>query len=422
MKKLTSLSFDSILLFILVVPYIMTYGLLPGETPYWLFGLIFASLALYVLLDVIDLKEILYNRSKSILLLLTIILVLGSSFASSIVSRHLVAPIYGVHDIILQQESAIRYFLDGKNPYSETYFGTPLENWHYSETEINPALYHYVMQPLYHIFPLPFYYISNRTIGYFDGRIPLFFLFFVSLFIAYKIPKEQLEKRLFVILLAFNPAMLGYTLEGRSDMFMYGFFITSLYFLYKKRLLLASILLALSFAVKQSIWPILPFYIAYLWFRQENRKYFAMNFLVFGVVFLALVLPFLFWNSKAFLDSTVFYLSGQTEHAYPVSGYGVGMLLSQFGFIKDRHDYYPFVIWQIVICVPLLLGLVYYLKKNDTVKRMVFVYGIFLFVYWYLSRYFNNSHLGFLSVIFLTAYFWPESSEDQSKKLSSKSS
>lgn len=408
MKAFTDLKLDSVILFILVAPYIMTYGLLPGKTPYWLFGSIFLLLGLYLLLDVFDLKERIYNRAKDISLLAVILLVLGTSFSSGIVSRHLTAPIYGVHDIILQQEAAIRYFLDGKNPYAEDYFGTPLEDWHYSQTEENPALYHYVMQPLYHIFPLPFYYLSNRTLGYFDARIPLYILFFVSLVIAHRIPRENLDKRLFVILLAFNPAVLGYTLEGRSDMFMYGFFITSLLFLYKKRLLASSIFLGFAFAVKQSIWPFLPFYIAYLWFTRKDKKEIIVSSALFLIVFLAFIFPYLLWDPHSFISSTILYLSGQTEHAYPVSGYGLGMLLSQFGFISDRHAYYPFIIWQAVFCIPALIGLIFYLRKNPSIKRMVFVYGLFLFAYWYLSRYFNNSHLGYLSVVFLTAYFWPE--------------
>lgn len=407
MNKLTSLSLDSILVFILVVPYIMTYGLLPGDTPYWLFGLIFASIILFLGLDLVDLKEKLYNRIKLFLLVLIIILVLATSFVGAIISRHTVAPVYGVHDIILQQEAAIRYTLDGKNPYKETYFGTPLEEWHYSETEVNPALYHYVMQPLYHIFPLPFYYVSNRTLGYFDSRIPLFLLVFVSLGVAYLIPKKALEKRLFVILLAFNPALLGYTLEGRSDMFMYPFFLISLLLIYKKRLILSAIFMAFAFAIKQSIWPILPFYMFYLW-KKGDRKDFAKALSAFVVVFLAFIAPYIIWDQDSFLTSTIFYLSGQTENAYPVSGYGLGMILSQAGVLSDRYSYYPFIVWQFLICTPLLVALLYYLNKNTSVKRLLIVYGLFLFVYWYLSRYFNNSHLGYLTVIFITAYFWPE--------------
>src|SRR5579859_7208415 len=139
---------DSILLFALVIPFIMTYRIGPGNTPYWLFGLIFLSLFLNIILDVrwitvLVKKQALY---KSILLWFIIFVSIWSTFFSEIIVRHQTAPIYHVHDIILQQEAAVKFFLHGKNPYAVTYFGTPLEKWHYSDTEVNPALYHFVMQ------------------------------------------------------------------------------------------------------------------------------------------------------------------------------------------------------------------------------------------------------------------------------------
>ena len=121
---------------------------------------------------------------------------------------------------------------------------------------------------------------------------------------------------------------------------------------------------------------------------------------------MVIMLPFYLWNPKAFLESTIFYLSGNDPHSYPVSGYGLGSLLHELGFIRNVHAYYPFVYWQVGIGIPVLAFLVWYLYKKATVGRLIFSYGVFLFVFWYLARYFNNSHLGYLSMVFITAYFW----------------
>lgn len=405
MKKI---SFDSVLLFALTAPFIMNYRLSPTDTPYWLFGLIFLSLIIYIVLDLLNLKEKIYFKFKQIVLWLIIIEVIGSSFASAIIVRHQLHPIYGVHDIVIQQESAIRFFLHGKNPYATDYFGTPLEQWNYSDKEINPALYHFVMEPFYLLFAIPFYFISNHTIGYFDARIPLYFLFLFILILSTKLIKEK-EKRLqFLILFTFNPAMLSYTLEGRSDIFMFAFLFLSLFLLHKKKYSLSGIPMALAFAVKQSVWPILPFYLAFLYFKTQKIKKTVMIIVPFLVTFGIIVLPFFIWNTKAFLDSTIYYLSGTSSHSYPISGYGLGKVLNQFGVIKDVHQYYPFYIWQIMIGLPLLVALILYLKKKPQINRLIITYGIFLFVYWYLSRYFNNSHLGYISIVFIASYFWPE--------------
>ena len=403
-----NIRFDSILLFALVVPFIMTYRIGPDETPYWLFGLIFFGLLSYITLDITKFAENVVFRFKQIILWFLIFVVLGSAVSSAIVVRHRTHPVYMVHDIIIQQEAAIYFLLHGRNPYNTNYFDTPLAQWHYSDKETNPALYHFVMEPFYLLFAIPFYLTSNRLFGFFDGRIPLFFLFFTMLFMAWKLVKDKTKRLLFLILLAFNPAMLGYTLEGRSDIFMFAFLFLGLYLLHKKKYLIAGLPIALAFAVKQSAWPILPFYFAFVYFKSRNLSKTLKNFIPFVVTFSVITLPFFFWNTKAFLDSTLFYLSGNIDHGYPISGYGIGMILTQMGIIKDANQYYPFVIWQVIVGIPLAVILIKNLKNNLSVSRLMLIYGIFLFIFWYFSRYLNNNHLGYLSMVFITAYFWPD--------------
>lgn len=413
------LKLDSILLPALLTPFIMNYslGLNPGDTPYILFGFIFLLVIGYLVLDIYKIKISQYILLKDIVLWVMIVTVLGGSFLSAIVIRHKVAPVYQIHDIVLQQEAAIRFLLDGKNPYATTYFGTPVEEWHYDAKDTNPALYHFVMEPFYLLFALPFYFVSNHTIGFFDGRIPLLFLFFVILITAAITVKDADNRRIFLTLLAFNPALLPYTLEGRSDIFMFGFLIVSFLLFFRSHYLFSSILLALAFGIKQSAWPIAPFYVLLLYFKTKDVKKTVINILPFFITFAATILPFFFWNQKAFYDSTIGYLSGSTEHSYPITGYGFGRILFDLGYIKDIHQVYPFHVWQIIVGVPLFAALVLFLKKNPSVRTLIFIYGLFLFVYWYFSRYFHNSHLGFITMIFITAYFWPEEHEELSKKV-----
>lgn len=405
MKKI---SLDSIFLFALVTPFIMTYRIGPEETPYWLFGLIFLGLISYTTLDISKLAQDSIFKFKQIILWFLIVGVIGSAIFSAIVVRHKTHPIYMIHDIVIQQESAIRFLLHGRNPYATTYFDTPLAQWHYSDKDTNPALYHFVMEPFYLLFAIPFYLVSNQLFGFFDGRMPLFFLFFTMLFLAAKLVRDKGKRLLFIILLAFNPAMLGYTLEGRSDIFMFAFLFLGLYLLHTKKHFIAGIPIALAFAVKQSAWPLLPFYFAFIYFKNKNMQKTLRDLAPFIVTFAVITLPFFLWDPKAFLDSTLFYLSGNTAHGYPISGYGIGMILSQTGIIKDANQYYPFQIWQAIFGIPLAIALIRNLKNNLSVSRLILVYGIFLFVFWYFSRYLNNSHLGYLSMVFITAFFWPE--------------
>lgn len=401
---------DTIILFSLIIPFVMTYRIGPGDTPIWLFGFIFLGLLSSLSLDLglFKLSPKIYAKIKMSLLWLLIIFSIGSAIFSEIIVRHQTAPIYHVHDIILQQEAAIRFLLHGKNPYAVNYFNTPLAQWHYSDTEVNPALYHFVMQPFYLIFAIPFYISMVKIFGFFDARVPLFFLFFIVLIVMQKIVKTPEKKRLALTLMAFNPAMLGYLIEGRDDIFMYAFLLLGFLFLQKSKNIIAGISMALAFAVKQSAWPFFPFYVFFLYIKKKNFKEVILSLAPFSLVFGIIVLPFFFWNQKAFVDSTILYLSGNVQNSYPIAGYGLGALLHQLGFIASVHQYYPFLIWQLFLSFPLMVGFFIWLRKEISVRKVIIAYGIFLFVFWYSSRYFNNSHLGYLSMVFITAYLWEE--------------
>jgi len=405
------LSISSVVLAALLVPVIMTYQIFPGDTNFFQFGLIFLGLFVNFSLDILKIPEKKYYLYKYILFWTLLSLSVGGAFVSAIIVRHTVAPVFQIHDIILQLEAAIQFFRHGINPWEATYLNTYMAAWHYSDTMINPALYHFVMMPFYLLFSLPFYFVSNHTIGYFDGRIPLYFLYLSLLIAAFKLIKDKEKKLLFVTLLAFNPAMFAYTLEGRSDVFMFAFFFAGLFLLFKKRYSYAVIFIALAFAVKQSIWPILPLYVGYIYFLSKGFQETTKRLATFAITFIILVVPFVLWNPNAFLNSTVLYLSGNTLHSYPISGYGLGALLHQVGVIKDLNASYPFIIWQVIVIAPLLSYLLYLLKKNTNVRMLILTYALLALVYWYLSRYFNNSHMGYLTMVFLTAYFWPESSD-----------
>lgn len=407
MKNLR-IQISSVLLAILVVPVIMTYQIFPADTNYLQFALIFLGLLLNIIVDVLPLSEKKYKVTKYILFWFVILLSVGGAFTTAIIIRHKVAPVFQIHDIILQLEAAIQFFIHGVNPWAATYFNTFMASWHYSDTAINPALYHFVMMPFYLIFSLPFYLVSNHTLGYFDGRIPLFFLYFVMLILPFKLVKNLEQKLIFATILALNPAMFAYTLEGRSDIFMTAFLFIGLLLLTKKRFSLAGIFIGLAFCIKQSVWPMFPLYAGFIYFNSSRNILLTIKRLLsFFTIFIGITIPFFLWNPKAFVDSTILYLAGNTEHSYPISGYGFGMLLHQFGFIKDLNSAYPFLLWQIVIVVPSLIVLFYYLKKQHNVRMLILTYGVLTFIYWYFSRYFNNSHLGYLTLIFLAAYFWP---------------
>jgi hypothetical protein len=89
------------------------------------------------------------------------------------------------------------------------------------------------------------------------------------------------------------------------------------------------------------------------------------------------------------------------------------MILYDWGVVKHLHDYYPFMLWQLTLGIPTLIGLMWWLSKKPTMSRWLTSYGLVLFVFWYFSRYFNNSHIAFISSIFILGIltYYDESSK-----------
>ncbi len=402
-----SISLLTVLLFALVSPLIIDFTIFHDKQSNIYYGLVFGLLLLMAAFDIYKVKFKWIPRVRTFTVFIIIALTIGIGCVVYVFDRHKIAPAYRTHDIIIQQEIAVRMLLTGKNPYKETYFGTALEGFKYYDNETNPALYHFVMEPFYLVSVVPFYVAQSKTLGFFDARIPLYLLFGSLLIGGFMFLKDKEEKLLFITLMTFNPMTVRFLLEGRSDMFMLPFLFGGFIFLYKKRYLPAIMLIALAFAIKQTAWPLFPLLFYFLWLQTKDWKQVGKYLLVFVVTFGIFVIPFFLWNPKAFLDSTIFFVSGNSPNSVPISGYGFSVLLMNISVIKDSHDKYPFIIWQIIFAVPVLLILARKLRENTTVKFLIIAYTIFLAVFWYFSRYFNDSHIGFISSLLIIAYFFP---------------
>lgn len=410
-ELMMSPTLDALLLYALSIPIVMQYRLLPIDgTPYWLFGILFIVLTTNVVIsgypNILGAWKKHLDKIKDIILIIVLSIVLVGVLGTAMVDRARTAPVYGVHDIILQQEAAMRYLIVGKNPYKETYFGTQVESFNYDEpgdTEaVNPALYHFVMPPWYLLFPFSFYYSARPVLGYFDGRFVSLFCMIALLLIIRKWFRHPAVGRSAIILSALSPAVFDYFIEGRSDVFAFFWLVFSLFLLERKKYIWSAVIVALAFMSKQTTWFVFPFYFVYMWVsvRASIKRVIASLSMILIVVMI-LAIPFMVWDSRAFLNSVIFYLSGNAPHSYPVSGYGLSMVLKEVGIIRDIHAYYPFAIWQAVFGIPALLGLSMWLRKSPTMSKLLIAYGVLLTIIWYTSRYFNNSHLGYISMIFV---------------------
>lgn len=396
--------------FALSAAVVFKYRILPIDgTPYWLFTLFFLLNAASVYAAYTRTKAWEKSRIFTGLFLAVIAVSLFAAFFTAIMDRGINAPgqAGGVHDIILQLESAVKYLGDGMNPYKATYFGTPLENWYYAENgvrAVNPALYHFVMPPWYLVFSYPFYYAGMRLVGFFDGRMPLVFTAAGIVAVILLWFRKRSVAHLAVLAVLFAPAQVEYLLEGRSDIFVLFWFLLSLYLLEKRHFLASVVTFAVAVLSKQTAWFAVPYYFMFLSMHIQGN---IGKLVKYGVVFLLVLAviagPFMFWDPAAFIGSTVFYLNGNTSGSYPVSGYGLGMLLYEAGVIKNIHDQYPFFIWQILFGLPALYVGMKFMRERKTASSFLMAYALLLFAVWYGSRYFNNSHAVFVASVMVLA-------------------
>ncbi len=422
---MTFSAIPAILLFALSIPVIMHFRIWPVETtPYTLFGIVFFTLIGKVFIDIYPRTFGMWNRRISFVLLIIVLsIVIGGTTYTAIIDRHKIAPQWGTHDIVLQLEAAMRYLHQSKNPYKETYFNTPVELFRYSELgkdAVNPALYHFVMPPWYLLFPFPVYWIANRTLGFFDVRLVSLIALTGIIVVLWRWFKDPVLKEISIILVALSPAVTHYFIEGRSDTFALLWLVYAVYLLHNKRIVLSAISIGLGLMSKQTLWFAFPFWIYYVWLalgiphysnkkllikrlKFHNSRTIQFVFYVCIAVSTAVVimLPFLLWDAQAFINSVILYLSAGGETGYPVSGYGFSMILFEHGFIGNIKDYFPFTIFQLGLGLPVLGLLLLWIRKKPSISKLFLSYGVFLFIIWYFSRYFNNSHIAFLSTIFI---------------------
>ena len=96
-------------------------------------------------------------------------------------------------------------------------------------------------------------------------------------------------------------------------------------------------------------------------------------------------------------------------------GYGISHLIYKMGLVNTIWDYFPFWILQVIFCLPLLYFLIKKQKEDNALSTLVFSYGIFLFVCWFFSRFFNSNYVSYLSLLFLVSYLIEEKECNQIK-------
>lgn len=311
------------------------------------------------------------------------------------------------HDGAIQVEYALQFFDEGKNPYVESYRDTELAYYSFSgiESFVNSALDYFVYLPGLLIGSFPFYKLATVLGLYYDQRVIYLLLYILLLFLLPALVKPPVLKLALLAGIALNPLLTGPVIHGMNDIVIVFAIFLIVLFLSKRKIMLSALVIGLAFTVKQSAWFIFPFYILYVYQiipAVDRKKYLLRIFLLWCLLGMLLVLPFVLWSFSDFVTDVFAYPGGAVDLNYPIRGFTLGTLLVGSGYISSPTDSFPFVILQVLFGLPLLFFLLYKQYKDNNLGNMLLYSGVFIFGLGFLSRFFQTNYVGFVTVL-LTA-------------------
>jgi hypothetical protein len=310
-----------------------------------------------------------------------------------------------LHDGALQMELGLHDLANGKNPYAESYEDTPLKYYTIVVGSVqltNPALHYFIYLPGFLIVSFPPYLIFQLAGLPFDQRWVYLACYLLLVAVLPSLADAPHHKLLLLAVIALNPLLTVPVTVGMNDVAVILFLTLMAKALLSKRLLLASFFFGIAITLKQSAWFFIPFYLLFLFLQvkpsRRPSELLKSSSLV-ALVLIVLVAPFAVWNLPAFVTDVLLYPSGLVGTNYPILGYTLGAELVALGVIPSVSSSFPFWILQLTIGVPFLILLLMNQWRNNSVGTMFQCAGLFIFGLGFLSRFFNNNYVGFVTVL-----------------------
>ncbi|MCD4652920.1 hypothetical protein K8T06_03190 [bacterium] len=308
----------------------------------------------------------------------------------------------------IQMEESMKMILSGKNPYTETFHGTPLENW---RGFTNNVVYHLPYMPGAFLYSLPAYMVIESVFDNYDQRMFHLMLFLACFGLIACLCPPGTPRLTAWILFGLNPFFVRYFLLGANDITIFFWILLSMALLKKKRLTPAFIALAAGCAVKQFAWFFVPFMaISAFSLKIKEPKSWIPTLLrewkiwLPGTLFFCLtVFPFIFWDPVSFFNDTFRYGSGGLPTSYPMQGfhgYGFASILLFLRIVPDGNAHFPFVFLQLITVLPLFAWLWRKFGSQMDLSAASVCSSFMLLVFMFFSRYLHGNFIGFIM-------FWP---------------
>jgi hypothetical protein len=329
----------------------------------------------------------------------------------SIVLRETGRPYTYIHDGALMIEWAARKLLLGQNPYVADYLDTPLFYWPMVN---NPALYHLTYFPSLFLITTPFVWLFDHIGLFWDQRYLYLPAYLATLAVVPLLVKRPGDRLALTALVALNPQLFPFVVEGRNDFFVLLFLFAGIALLQRERRTWGSLAIAAAAAAKLHALFFLPFLAVYLVATRKPKTIreavAALRPAVPAVALLAITfVPFLVNDFAAFYDDVVRYNAGGAAWTYPISGMGFSALLLALGVIEYRQADFPFALIEILVATPIAMWWIRRLWREPTIAVLLSGYAITLLAFLFFGRYFQGNYLGYiLAVATPVPFLWHE--------------
>ncbi len=313
---------------------------------------------------------------------------------------------------VIQTEIAIDYFLDGRNPYRESYAQTPMAEWGFPE--FRTALEHYPYLPATFVLSAPVQLLWRQLIGWYDQRFTYLLLMLLTLVLIPGLVTGQRQNGLLLaMLIGLNPIMGLDVVFGQNDSFVLAWVVVGLWCLRRGRPGWSAVCLGLACASKPTAWFLAPFWgIALLADRVLGWRDLSAHLPILlrrswpGIlVFSGFVLPYLIGDADAFIDDVWRWAAGTSDSHYQIWGWGFANFILATGSLPDRFAYWPFWVPELIVGLPLLLYLLHRQLRRNTAGHALWHGALLLFAFAYFSRFLNENYLGFLLALLALGYF-----------------
>lgn len=296
---------------------------------------------------------------------------------------------FHVNDASYQVELAGERILDGENPYGATYRGTGLERFY--SLDGTPVLDGGVETvALDHLAYFPGLPVLGAVAAALPGPLGdlrvLMLLAALALVPAALLLPGALELRLAAgALLAANPLMVRSTWFGILDAPVLLALVLAFALALRGRWGWVGALVALALVQKQYAVAAVPFLALAAW-QAGGRPALVRASAWFAGVTAAVILPFLAWGPRDFVEDTITYGTS----AYRIVGYGLSGILVDLDVVA-RDGAYPFALLALAVWVPLTALLLVRQWRDPQAWRAALGFALSFLILAWIARYFQTS-------------------------------